>query len=140
MKISSKGRYGLKAMVDIAVFGKDKQVSLKSIAERHNISEAYLEQLAAALRRGGLIVSTRGAAGGYALSRPAEQITAGEILRALEGSLTPVECNGGCGDDCRTCVSKNVWRQLGEALDRAADSIRLDQLASDYRNMEDNEL
>ena len=138
MKISSKGRYGLKMMVDLAVFGKEKHISLKSIAERHHISELYLEQLAAALKKAGLVTAIRGAAGGYSLGRPAETIPAGEILEALEGPLDAVQCNGGCGDDCQSCVSKNVWQRLGKALDDAAGSILLSQLAADFKNMDHN--
>ena len=138
MKLSSKGRYGLKMMVDIAGLGKEKPVSLKSIAVRHQISDLYLEQLAAALKRAGLVTAVRGASGGYRLSRPAETITAGEILRALEGPKDTVRCGGGCQDDCRSCVSKTVWNRLNKALDDAADSILLSQLAEDFSYPDDD--
>lgn len=142
MKISTKGRYGLKAMIDIAVYGKQKQVSLKNIAERQNISEAYLEQLVPQLRKAGLIQSVRGASGGYILSRPAQEIPVGEILRALEGSLMPVQCleDGNCGSgDCDSCVSRSVWTKIGNSINAAADSILLSQLADEYLEIHENE-
>lgn len=140
MKISTKGRYGLKAMVDIAVYGKRKHVSLKSVAERQNISEAYLEQLAASLKKAGLLNSIRGASGGYALAKPADKISIGEILRALEGPLTPVQCQtdgiGGCGtQNCGSCVSKSVWSKIGDSINETADSILLSELAADYEQI-----
>ena len=140
MKISSKGRYGLKLMVDLSVFGRESLVSLKSVAARHHMSELYLEQLAAALKKAGLITAVRGATGGYALGRPAETITVGEILRALEGPIREGRCGGGCGDVCESCISKSVWGRLNKALDDAADSIRLSELAEDYENMDKTNL
>ena len=94
MKLSTKGRYGLRALIDLAVYSEDETVSIASIAARQNISESYLEQLIAKLRKAGLVTSIRGAGGGYKLAKPAEDISVGDILRALEGSLDPVECPG----------------------------------------------
>ena len=85
MKLSTKGRYGVKAMVDLAIHNSEGQIALKSIAERQEISENYLEQLFATLRKAGLVKSTRGAQGGYVLADKPEKITVGTILRALEG-------------------------------------------------------
>src|SRR5690242_1173163 len=92
MKLSTKGRYGVKAMLDLALHNSEGQVSLKSIAERQGLSENYLEQLFSALRKAGLVKSMRGAQGGYVLAMAAEEISVGAILRALEGSLAPVDC------------------------------------------------
>ena len=101
MKISTKGRYGLKAMIDIAVYATENQTTLKNIALRQDISEAYLEQLVANLKKAGLVKSTRGAKGGYVLAKDAKEIKVGTILRALEGSLSPVDCEkNGCHDNC----------------------------------------
>ena len=87
MKLSTKGRYGLSAMIDLAVYSENEAVSLNSIAERQHISEGYLEQLMAKLKKAGLVTSIRGASGGYYLAKPASEISVGDILRALEGSL-----------------------------------------------------
>ena len=94
MKLSTKGRYGLRALIDLAVYCENETVSIASIAARQNISESYLEQLIAKLRKAGLVTSVRGAGGGYKLAKPAEEISVGDILRALEGNLDPVECPG----------------------------------------------
>lgn len=133
MKISTRGRYGLKAMVDIAAHsGNNTCVSLKSVADRCSISDNYLEQLISPLKKSGLVKSTRGAQGGYVLCRPAEEITVGDILRAVEGPLELVECLSGsdsCGrGDCSCCSTKPVWEKLSESVNEAADNITLDQL------------
>ncbi|MBQ8940794.1 MAG: Rrf2 family transcriptional regulator [Firmicutes bacterium] len=134
MKMSTKGRYGLRAMVDIAVnCGKGECVSLKSVANRQNLSESYLEQLISPLKKAGIVKSTRGAQGGYVLAKSAADITVGEILRALEGPLDIVECDKGtasCGSaSCKNCVTKNVWEKLSESVNETADSITLEMLA-----------
>lgn len=137
MKLSTRSRYGLKAMIDLAVYGKDQYISLKSISNRQNLSEAYLEQLFAALKKGGLIKSIRGAQGGYTLASDPEKIKVGTILRVLEGSLSTTDCLDGkssCGDDCSCCVSKSVWIKMTESLNEAADSISLASLVEDYKN------
>lgn len=134
MKMSTKGRYGLRAMVDIAANCEcgDSRVSLKSVAMRQNISESYLEQLIAPLKRAGIVKSTRGAQGGYMPAKSTAEITVGEILRALEGPLDIVECdkNGtNCGEgSCKNCVTKNVWEKLSESVNEAADGITLEML------------
>ena len=87
MKLSTKGRYGLSAMIDLAVYSENEAVSLNSIAERQHISEGYLEQLMAKLKKAGLVTSIRGASGGYRLARPASEVSVGDILRALEGKI-----------------------------------------------------
>ena len=94
MKLSTKGRYGLRAMIDLAQYSGDAPVSIISISERQDISERYLEQLVALLRKAGLVRSIRGAGGGYVLAKDMKEISVGDILRALEGSLEPVECPG----------------------------------------------
>ncbi len=139
MKLSTKGRYGLRAMIDLAQYGGGEPVSLASIAARQNISENYLEQLIARLRKAGLVEGFRGAGGGYLLKRPAEEISVGDILRALEGSLSPVECpgllgNGGCsGEDL--CVAKYVWKKINESVNRTVDEMKLSDLAEESRRV-----
>lgn len=129
MKVSTRGRYGLKAMVDIAANCKEGCVSLKTIAERNNLSESYLEQLIAPLKKAGLVKSTRGANGGYILAKSAEDISVGDILRVVEGPLELVECLSGketCGTgDCSCCATKDVWAKLSESVTEAADGISL---------------
>ena len=90
MKLSTKGRYGLRAMLDLALHSESEAVSIASIAARQNISESYLEQLIAKLRKAGLVSSVRGAGGGYVLTKMPEEISVGDILRALEGNLDAV--------------------------------------------------
>lgn len=142
MKLSTKGRYGLQAMVDLGVYSKEKHISLKSIAERLSMSENYLEQLMALLKKNNLVTSVRGAQGGYALARPADQITIGDILRALEGSLAPTDCTceGNtvhCALDGK-CVTKSVWEKIKQSIDKVVDSITLSQLMEDYEKINEN--
>lgn len=131
MKLSTKGRYGLRAMVDLAQHYEQGVTPLNEIAERQDISGAYLEQLMSSLRKSGLVHSIRGAQGGYRLTRSPEEITVGEILRSLEGPLVPVECvdqNGaGCSrmDDCYTVI---VWEKLRDAIDSVLDALSLGDL------------
>ena len=144
MKLSTKGRYGLQAMVDLGVYSKERHVSLKSIAERLSMSENYLEQLMALLKKNKLVVSARGAQGGYALAKNPEEITIGEILRALEGSLAPTTCTckGNtihCALDGK-CVTKSVWEKIRDSIDRVVDGITLDQLMADYERINENAL
>jgi len=133
MKISTRGRYGLKAMVDIAS-QSDGQISLKSVASRQGISESYLEQLIVPLKRAGLVTSIRGSKGGYITSRPADEISVREILLALEGSIAPVACLEGsenchCGDtSCDPCVTKPVWEKIYESFNEVTGSITLAEL------------
>ncbi len=131
MKISTRARYGLKAMVDIALNENNGTVSLCAIAERNGISENYLEQLIASLKKGGFVKSIRGAGGGYKLNKPAESITVCELLEVLEGPLSLVECaDGACGSgECSGCVTKGVWQKLSLNLRETAGSITLKDLA-----------
>lgn len=142
MKLSTKGRYGLQAMVDLGVYSKEKHISLKSIAERLSMSENYLEQLIALLKKKGLVVSVRGAQGGYALAKDPKDITIGEILRALEGSLAPTECTcEGNTVHCKMdgkCVTRSVWEKIKESIDKVVDNITLDQLMNDYEKINEN--
>lgn len=142
MKLSTKGRYGLQAMVDLGVYSKEKHISLKSIAERLSMSENYLEQLIALLKKNKLVISQRGAQGGYALAKPPEEITIGEILRALEGSLAPTDCTCKDGEShCfldGKCVTKSVWEKIRDSIDQVVDNITLDQLMADYEKINEN--
>ena len=94
MKLSTKGRYGLRALIDLAQYSAETPVSITSISARQNLSERYLEQLMSMLKKAGLVKSVRGAGGGYVLAKDMAEISVGDVLRALEGSLEPVECAG----------------------------------------------
>lgn len=143
MKVTTKGRYGLKAMIDIATGSRDgKCVSLKSISLRQGISESYLEQLISQLKRAGLVRSVRGAQGGYLLGRGAGEISVGDILRVLEGSLSPVECiesgDAACGSgNCDCCSTKSVWGRMYNSLNSVVDAISLEELANDFETIKE---
>lgn len=137
MKLSTKGRYGLRALVDLALYSEEEPVSIQSIAKRQNLSESYLEQLVRKMRTAGLVVSVRGAGGGYQLSRPAEEISVGDVLRALEGNLDAVSCNAnteGC-EGADLCVTKYVWARINESITHAVDSISIEQLLEESRKI-----
>lgn len=141
MKLSTKGRYGLRAMVDLVVHSEEEPVSIASIAARQHISESYLEQLIAKLKKAGLVTSVRGAMGGYIPSRKTETISVGDVLRALEGSLDPVDCPGledenGCGG-ADVCVTKYVWKRINDSINRTVDEIKISDLVRESRQVEE---
>ena len=135
MKLSTRAKYGLKALIDLGLYSEKEAVSLQSIAGRQNISVSYLEQLMALLKKAGLVKSVRGAAGGYFLGRPAEEISVGDILRVLEGGLEAASCpgtegDGGCqGSDL--CVAKLVWKRITDAVD----TLMLSELIEESRRI-----
>ena len=133
MKLSTKGRYGVKAMVDLAINQKDVPVSIKSISQRQNISEYYLEQLFAPLRRAEIIKSIRGAPGGYILNKAAETITVLEIMNILEGPIEISECldHNDC-DNIDCCATRTVWRRIKDSIDDVMGSITLQDIVNDY--------
>lgn len=136
MKISTKGKYGLRALIDLAENSGREAVSISSIALRQNISERYLEQLMAKLKKAGLVKSIRGAQGGYLLAKPSSEISVGDILRALEGDLRAVECTENMDGGCQVadlCVTKYVWQRINESISRTVDEMKLDQLAEESR-------
>ncbi|HEX3025770.1 MAG TPA: Rrf2 family transcriptional regulator [Clostridia bacterium] len=138
MKISTKGRYGLRAMLDLAVFSNGNQVSLFNIAERQNISVNYLEQVFSSLRKAGLVRSVKGSQGGYILVSPPEEIKVGDILRCLEGNLKVVDeepDNSGTQSGIMlTCIKQAVWDKINQSIDRVVDSVTLANLTEEYRN------
>lgn len=139
MKLSTKGRYGLRAMVDLVVHSEEEPVSIASIAARQHISESYLEQLLAKLKRSGLVGSVRGAGGGYVPSRPAEEISVGDVLRALEGSLDLVDCPGLAEENvcsgADVCVTKYVWKRINDSINRTVDEIKISDLVRESREV-----
>ena len=147
MKLSTKGRYGLRAMVDLAVNSQNGPVSISSIAKRQNISENYLEQIIALMKKAGLVYSHRGAGGGYQILKPLNEISVGDIIIALEGDLNIVNCPGFSDSDskdtteCETsdlCVTKYVWGKVNLAIKETFDSISLEELAIESKQMLEN--
>lgn len=138
MKLSTKGRYGLRALIDLALYSEEEPVSIQSIAKRQNISESYLEQLVRKMRTAGLVISVRGAAGGYQLARAASEISVGDVLRALEGDLDAVSCSAGSVQGCEgadLCVTRYVWERINDSITQAVDSIGIDQLVEESRKV-----
>lgn len=121
MRISTRGEYGTRAMLEIALHYKQGPITLKDIAAKQAISEPYLEQLAASLRKAGLISSTRGAQGGYELVRAPAEITISDIIKALEGPITPVGCvneditETGCQNPDK-CATRLLWTKLRDCI------------------------
>lgn len=136
MKLSTKGRYGVKAMVDLAIHYSGDPVSIKSISERQNISEYYLEQLFASLRKKNIIKSVRGAQGGYVLSREPKDITVAEIMDVLEGPIEISDCldEGSCTNfDC--CATRLLWERIRDSIESVMKSTTLQDMVDDYNNM-----
>jgi Rrf2 family protein len=135
MKFSTKSHYGLRAMVALARYYGEGPVALAEIANKENLSQGYLEQLVAALRRAGLVESIRGARGGYRLSAEPAQVTVGAVLRALEGPLVPVECisedtgSAHCERE-GLCSSRALWERMWESLSQVLDSTTLADLCA----------
>lgn len=130
MMISTKGRYALRVMLDLAAH-PEGYLSLKEIAERQQISAKYLETIVAILNRAGLVRSQRGKDGGYCLARPAAGITAAQVLRLTEGTLSPVACPSLEGQACHmagTCKTLPLWRVLDETIDQCLSSVTLEDL------------
>ena len=136
MKLSTKGRYGLKAMVDLATeYDSGGKLSITQLSERQGISYSYLEQLIALLKKSHLVSASRGAAGGYKLSKPPEDITVGEVLKALEGSTALVECVDTCGTDCDnvcSCAARPLWLKLQQRIDDVLETTTIRDMANDY--------
>ena len=135
MKISTKGRYALRLMLDLALHSEGSAVPLRDVAQRQAISDKYLEQIVTQLSRAGLVRSIRGAGGGYLLTREPADYTVGEILRVLEGNLAPVSCADGtdcCGRADR-CVTVEVWREIQQAVNSVVDRLTLADLVQRYR-------
>ncbi|PKM93875.1 MAG: Rrf2 family transcriptional regulator [Firmicutes bacterium HGW-Firmicutes-1] len=145
MKISTKGRYALEAVLDLAVHSQTEVENLNNISERLKISKNYLEQLFSVLRKKELINSVRGAQGGYRLARSADKITAGEVIRAVEGPLSPVNCieEGKCDDPCNdysTCVTRLMWLRMMDEINKAADSVTISDLVDAYGKMKKKDI
>lgn len=135
MKISTKGRYALRLMVDLALSGQGQPISLKDVAQRQQLSDKYLEQIVTPLSRAGLVRSVRGAGGGYLLTRRPEEYTVGEVLRPLEGDLAPVECatDAQFCERSGQCVTVELWQQIHRAVSEVVDRTTLADLVARQR-------
>ncbi|MGM0502272.1 MAG: RrF2 family transcriptional regulator [Bacillota bacterium] len=141
MKLSTKGRYGVRAMFDLALHQGDGPIPLRSIAERQDISEHYLEQLIATLRNEGYVESVRGAHGGYMLAKDADEITIGNIIRALEGPVALSDCVTDDTSNCNkssNCVVKLVWNKVKDRIDEVLDSVTLEDIKQEAINAKQN--
>lgn len=131
MIISSKGKYGLVALMDICLYSGSEAVTLKSVSKRQNISERYLEQIFSILRKGGIITSKKGAQGGYFLARKPKDITVGEILNILEGYLKIVSPSEE-KNDIECFMQKKIWNNINRQIETYFNSITLEELVKDY--------
>lgn len=141
MKISTKGRYALRLMLDLALHDSDAPVRIKDIAARQDISDKYLEQIISSLNKAGYVKSIRGPQGGYKLARDPESYTVGMILRLTEGSLAPVACLDDEVNTCdrqETCATLKLWQMLDEAIKGVVDRVTLADLVEWQMEMIDN--
>ena len=141
MKISTKGRYALRMMIDLAEHREDGYIALKDISKRQDISKKYLEQIVASFNKPDIIRANRGAQGGYKLAKEPSQYTVGEILRLTEGTLSPVDCVDQDPVECprsADCPTLPIWRHLSEIVNEYLDSVTLqdilDQQQAKYSN------
>lgn len=143
MKLSTKGEYGVRAMFDLAQHHGEGPTSLKSIADRQDISEHYLEQLIAGLRKAGIVKSIRGAQGGYVLAREPDDIKVGDIIRVLEGPIAPVECvSEEDANQCNRaegCVTRNIWQKVRDSISDVLDSISLADMVKEAEELKQKE-
>jgi Rrf2 family cysteine metabolism transcriptional repressor len=138
MKLSTKGRYGTRALLDLALHQGEEPVLLKDIARRQEISPWYLEHLIAPLIAGGIVRSTRGTKGGISLARPPEDVRLSEIVQLLEGSIVPVECvsNPGVCSRSELCATRDIWTKLKRAMNEVLESTTLQDLVEQQKRKE----
>ncbi len=138
MQLTTRSRYGLRMLIDIALHGQDGPVRIQDIAKRRNISVKYLEQLIRALKKAGFITSKRGPKGGHGLAVPPERIRVGDVVRALEGRPELTECVGN-PDSCLIsgeCITRQIWAKATASIFRELDGICLDDLMVQARKSE----
>ena len=141
MKISTKGRYAVRVMLDLALNNTGECIKVKEIANRQGISEKYLEQIIAVLNKAGYVKSVRGAQGGYRIAREPKEYTVGMILRLTEGSLAPVACLEEGADECErcdTCETLEVWKKLYDAINNVVDNVTLADLVEQRQRRMEN--
>lgn len=143
MRLTTKGRYAVRAMVDLALRKTQVPVAIKSISKKENISQHYLEQLFIRLKKAGLVRSVRGPTGGYVLNKPPNEITIGDILRVVESSVTPSYCTDGdqtkdcCGQE--KCVVKSLWQRLEEVVRDFLDSNTLEDICQEAQSVQEKD-
>nr|WP_330386650.1 Rrf2 family transcriptional regulator [Peptostreptococcus russellii] len=136
LKLSTKGKYGLKAMFELALSSNGEPVSLKYIAKKQGMSDQYLEQIFSILKKAELVKSVRGAQGGYYISKEASEITVADILKVLEGDMAFTEClldKDLCGN-FDSCATKYVWAKIKESIEEVTNSISLQDMIDDYKS------
>jgi Rrf2 family protein len=140
LKISTKGRYGLEALVDLALHADEGHVNIKSVADRCGLPETYILQIFLKLRRAGIVESVRGAHGGYKLAKDAAEVTVGMVLATLEGPLAPVNCIvKGAEQPCdryESCTTRELWEDIMETLNKIAVAVSVGDLVTCYRRLE----
>ena len=142
MKVSTKGRYALRLMIDLAINDAGNPISIKDVAERQGISDKYLEQIISILNRAGFVKSVRGPQGGYTLNKKPEDYTVGMILRLTEGSLAPVACIEEDAADCERqggCVTYILWKKMSDAVNEVVDTVTLIDLVDWQLDKNNNE-
>ena len=142
MKISTKGRYALRFMLDLAIYGGDEYVSLREISDRQDISLKYLEQIVSLFNKNGFIKSVRGPQGGYKLAKAPEAYTVGDILRTTDGALAPVACLETPENDCSrssSCGTLPFWEGLYHAINDYVDGVTLADLCENQRSVGNND-
>lgn len=135
MRISTKGRYALRLMLDLAVNDNGGYIPIKAIAARQDISEKYLEQIISILSRAGFVKSVRGSQGGYRIAKAPSEYTVGSVLRLTEGDLAPVACLADDVNQCERvgdCVTLYVWKELYNAINNVVDNITIQDLVDKY--------
>lgn len=141
MKISTKGRYALRMMVELAMNNTGELISIKELAARQNISEKYMEQIIASLKRAGYVQSIRGAQGGYRLTKEPKDYTVGMILRVIEGDMAPVAClednNTRC-DMLDSCTTIRLWKMLDDAVKGVIDKVTIQDMVDWEQEKGDN--
>lgn len=144
MKLSTKGRYGLRALIDLAIHTENgMQESLPRIAERQKISEIYMEQVFSVLRKNGIVQSVKGPQGGYFLAKPPEEISVGMILKALEGDLSVMDEREKSNQDPKSlthCIKVNVWEQIDQKIEDLVSQRTLKDLVELYKSKNDQDV
>ncbi len=138
MIISTKGRYGLRAMFELAKAWRKGPLSLRQIAEEQGLPEPYLEQIFPALKKAGLVMARRGAGGGYELAAEPEKISVGSVLVALEGELMPSECAGSDAacEKADSCTARLIWQRIHDGINSVINGITLQDMVNDYRRLD----
>ncbi len=142
MKISTKGRYALRMMIEFGL-NPEQCTKISHVATKHGISDKYLEQIVMILSKAGYVKSIRGAQGGYMLTKKTKEYTVGMILRLTEGSLSPVSCLNDEINTCEeagNCVTLNVWQQVKDAIDQVVDHVTLADLVEEQKKQPDQNL